>query len=77
MTTTIYTETNQVTKQGVSLTYTIDKVQKVGTQRIFFIPKINGKTVTRTMYARKYDAENLITAAINNLGIKKLNELAQ
>lgn len=57
--------------------YTIvRKLNKTG-KRIVFYPTVNGKRLTNTNYARKYDARNLVQRAIDKYGVEKLQELTR
>lgn len=57
--------------------YTIvRKLNKTG-KRIMFYPTINGKRITNTNYARKYDARALVQRAIDKYGVEKLQEMTQ
>lgn len=57
--------------------YTINrKLNKTG-KRVMFYPTINGKRITSTNYARKYDARALVQRAIDKYGVDKLQELTQ
>jgi hypothetical protein len=56
-----------------SISYTIGR--KVKGSRTFFYPLINGKRLTRTNFARKYDARNLVKAALKDYGAEKLHEI--
>lgn len=42
-----------------SLTISIIKISKVGTNKVFFTPEIEGKRLTTTLFARLYDARDL------------------
>ena len=45
----------------------IQKFQKIGTKRVFFVPLIDGHTrMTATLFARKYDAVKLAKQYLNN-----------
>jgi hypothetical protein len=58
-------------------TYKIErKLNKTG-KRIVFYPTINGKRVTATNFARKYDARATLNNAISKYGEQKLYELTQ
>ncbi len=57
--------------------YTIvRKLNKTG-KRIVSYPTVNGKRLTNTNYARKYDARNLVQRAIDKYGVEKLQELTR
>lgn len=41
--------------------FIIKRIVKQGTKRVFFYPETkDGKRINRTLFARKYDAENLV-----------------
>jgi len=40
------------------MSFSLVKYQKNGTKRAFFRPEFNGKAISRTMFARLYDADN-------------------
>lgn len=44
-------------------------------KRIMFYPTVNGMRITRTNYARKYDAEAVLRAFIAHHGEEKAYEL--
>ena len=44
----------------------IVKFKKVGTKRIFYVPMFEGKYITKTLFARMYDAETIAKAYLNN-----------
>lgn len=55
--------------------YTITrKLNKTGKRFVYF-PTINGKRLTRTNYARKYDARAVVRRAITLYGVDKLNDM--
>lgn len=43
----------------------IYKFRKEGTKREFFVPEVNGKRITTTLWNRLYDAENLAKKYLN------------
>ena len=49
----------KLTNTTTNETVFIYKFKKVGTERVFFAPEINGKRINNTMYARLYDATTL------------------
>ena len=59
--------TSEIVKsQDRSITVRIEKFQKIGTDRVFFAPEVNGLRISRTMYARKYDAKGLAKRYISH-----------
>lgn len=51
--------------------FIIRKIVKQGTNRVFFYPETkDGKRINRTLFARKYDAENLAKAYIKYIANK-------
>jgi len=56
--------------------YTIKKVPNKTGKRMMFVPLVNGKRLSSTLFARKYDAKNLLNWAIRHHGHEKLAELA-
>lgn len=50
------------------------KANKTG-KRVVFYPTVNGKRLTGTNFARKYDARATLHNAINKYGEAKLHEL--
>jgi len=57
--------------------YTIvRKLNKTG-KRFVYYPTINGKRLTSTNWARKYDARAVVKRAIDKYGVDKLQELTQ
>ena len=59
--------TNPNTKESVL----VSKVQKDGTKRTFFKIEKDGKLITRTMYARLYEAERIAKFYLNRNENKK------
>lgn len=55
--------------------YTIVRTPSKSGKRTLFYPTINGKRLTRTNFARKYDARNLVKAAVAKYGVDKLQEM--
>lgn len=53
------TTVETITNKERTIKVQIEKFMKVGTKRIFFAPTFEGKRITQTMYARKYDAVSL------------------
>lgn len=53
--------------------YQMNRVHK-GSRTLFY-PTINGKRLNRINYARKYDAKNLVKAAVEKYGAEKLQEM--
>ena len=47
-----------ITNQDKSIVMNIVKYKKAGTSRIFYRPEHDDKPVSRTMWGRKYEAEN-------------------
>lgn len=56
-----------------TLNYKMNRKTK-GT-RTFFFPTVNGKRLSGTNYARKYDAKGFVRNLINKVGIEKIIEL--
>ena len=57
---TITNSTNVITLKKGNNTINIKRTVKEGTKRVFFYPEtIEGKKITRTLFARLYDAERL------------------
>ena len=64
-------QSTKITSKKVNTFCTIDKVKKDGTNRIFFaVRNEEGKNIVSTMFARKYDAEKIVTKWFNHLAIK-------
>lgn len=59
----------------INLVYTIERVQSGS--RTMFYPTVNGKRLTSTNFARKYDARRLAEKATELYGAEKLMEMAQ
>lgn len=55
------------------ITYTMNRKRK-GSRTLFF-PTIDGMRLNGTNYARKYDAENLVTAYHKHYGTERLLDL--
>lgn len=51
------------------------KLNKTG-KRVVYYPTVNGKRITSTNFARKYDAKATLKNAIKVLGEEKLAELS-
>lgn len=49
--------------------------RKIKGSRTLFYPTINGKRLTGTNFARKYNARNLVMAALKHYGSKKLHTM--
>ena len=64
-----YTNITKVeTLKSGETTLEIYRVEMVGTGSIFFYPQtIDGKRLSKTLFARKYDAVNLANAYFNHL----------
>ena len=63
-----FTTLNEVTKIKNKTTneiVVIYKVQKDGTKRTFFQPKVEDKAIDKTLWARLYDAENVARRYLN------------
>lgn len=52
------------------------KLNRTG-KRIMFYPTVNGRRLTRTNFARKYDARNTLKNAVARYGEQKLYELTK
>lgn len=49
--------------------------RKIKGTRVFFFPTVNGKRLTRTNFARKYDARATLRSAVSKYGETRLREL--
>ena len=58
------------------MNYEMNRVPSKSGKRAMFYPTINGKRITKTNYARKYDAKALVRAAIEKYGVEKLQEMS-
>ena len=67
---TTLTNTNTIIKGDDRITYEIYRNAKGS-----FYTLINGKRITRTNYARNYDAVGTINNAIDKLGMKRIKEI--
>lgn len=56
------------------MTYTMNTKQK-GTRTLYFAT-INGKRLSKTLWARRYDAVNEVKRAVAHYGIEKLQKMA-
>lgn len=54
----------------------VRKLNRTG-KRTMFYPTVNGKRLTGTNFARKYDARSTLHNAINKYGEAKLYELTK
>ena len=55
-------ESTKYTSSKTERFCTIDKVQKIGTKRIFFaVRNEESKNIVSTMFARKYDADKVVS----------------
>lgn len=65
-------QSTKITSKKLNTFCSIDKVQKDGTNRIFFaVRNEEGKNVVSTMFARKYEAEKIVTKWFNYLQNKR------
>jgi len=55
---------SKITKNDIEVL--IVKYIKTGTNRTFYRPEVEGLGVSKTMFARKYDAKNLATRYISS-----------
>lgn len=51
--------------------------RKVRGSRTLFYPTVNGKRINGTLFARKYDARNLLHSAVKVYGEDKLAEMTK
>ena len=59
----------------INAIYSIERVQSGS--RTMFYPTVNGKRLTKTNFARKYDAVRLANNAVEQYGESKLMEMAR
>ena len=52
--------------------YEINRTKSKSGKRVMFYPTINGKRLSKTNFARKYDAKNLVKSAVAKYGAEKL-----
>lgn len=57
--------------------YTIHRKLNNTGKRYVYYPTINGKRITKTNWARKYDARALVKRAIDKYGVDKLQEMTR
>jgi len=57
--------------------YTIHRIPSKSGKRVLFYATINGKRLTKTNWARKYDARNVVKRAIEIYGEEKLMEMVK
>jgi len=57
-----------------NLNYKINR--KIKGTKTFFFPTVNGKRLSRTNYARKYDAKGFVRVLINAWGVDKIIKFA-
>ena len=53
----------------------IQRVKSKSGKRTMFVPLINGKRISSTKFARKYDAKALLDSFVKVYGHDKLNEM--
>lgn len=54
---------------------TIERVKSKSGKRTMYVPFINGKRLSSTKFARKYDAKNLIKLFVRQYGEDKLDAM--
>ena len=62
-------ETLKVVTGDNTVNVVIEKFRKEGTKREFFTPSIDGKRITRTMFARLYEAESFAKKVLRSKSI--------